>query len=140
MSRIWLYESGSADVVLTSVGRAEHILFRRPWRRIRLVGFFVFHRYGNAERDAPISIFPFLLDKIDERLDDEEHTSISVIHEGEWGRGVYHGGYVAWENVEGYGEPRHMRNVTRERVLALMEMAATGALSSLEAEQLEGGY
>ena len=104
------------------------------------MSFLVYDRHGNAERDPPISIFPSLLDELVVRLDDKEHTSISVIHESEWGLGVYHGGYVTWENVEGDGEPRHMRNVPREKVLALMEMAATGDLSSLEAEQWEAGY
>jgi len=104
------------------------------------MSFFVYHRCGDAERDPPTSIFPILLDELDVRLDDEEHTSISVIHESEWGLGVYHGGYVTWENVEGEGEPRHMRNVSREKLLVMMERVASGDLAELETEPWQAGY
>lgn len=104
------------------------------------MSFFVYHRYGDAERDPPTSTFPILLDELDVRLDDEEHTSISVIHESEWGLSVYHGGYVTWENVEGEGEPRHMGNVSREKLLLMMERVASGDLAELETEPWKAGY
>ena len=104
------------------------------------MSFFVYHRYGVAQRDPPASIFPLLLDELDVRLDDEEHTSVSVIHESEWGLGIYHGGYVTFENVEGEGEPRHMRNVPREKILVMMQKVASGNLVALEAEPWQDGY
>jgi hypothetical protein len=81
------------------------------------MSFFINHRFGGAERDLPASTFPLLLDELEVWLKDEKHTSISVIHESEWGLGIYYGGYVTFEHVEGDGEPRHMRNVPREKVL-----------------------
>jgi len=42
-------------------------------------------------------------DEIEERPHDEEHISVSVIKESEWGLGFYSGGYVTFENVEGDG-------------------------------------
>lgn len=104
------------------------------------MSFFVYHRYGDAQRDPPVSIFPLLLDELEVRLDDEEHTSISVIHESEWGLGVSHGGYVTFENVEGDGEPRHMRNVPREKLIVMMQQIASGDLAALEAEPWQDGY
>lgn len=61
------------------------------------MSFFINHRFGGTERDPPASIFPLLLDELEVRLEDEEHTSISVIHESEWGLGVYYGGYVIFD-------------------------------------------
>ena len=104
------------------------------------MSFFVYHRSGLSERDPPASIFPLLLDELDVRLEDEEHMSVSVIHESEWGLGVYHGGYITFEHVEGDGEPRHMRNVPREKLLVMMQRVASGDLAALEAEHWEDGY
>jgi len=104
------------------------------------MSFFINHRFGGAERDPPASTFPLLLDELEVRLEDEEHTSISVVHESEWGLGVYYGGYVTFEHVEGDGEPRHMRNVPREKVLDMMQKIASGDLPALEAEAWEDGY
>ena len=104
------------------------------------MSFFVYHRYGETQRDPPASVFPILLDELEVRLDDEEHTSVSVIHESEWGLGVYRGGYVSFENVEGDGEPRHMRDVPREKLLVLMQAIASGHLAALEAEPWQSGY
>ena len=81
-----------------------------------------------------------LLDELEVRLEDEEHTSVSVIHESEWALSVYHGGYVTFEHVEGDGEPRHMRNVPREKLLVMMQTMASGGLAALETEPWQEGY
>ncbi len=104
------------------------------------MSYFVYHRYGNSESEPPFSSFPLLLDELEERLDDEEHLSVSVIHETEWGLGIMRGGYVNFENVEGDGEPRHMNNVPRPKVLELMEAIARGDFETLEAEPWLAGY
>ena len=104
------------------------------------MSFFVYHRYGDVQRDPPVSILPLLLEELEVRLEDQEHMSVSVIHESEWGLGVYRDGYVTFENVEGEGEPRHMRNVPRERLLVLMQKVASGDLASLDAEPWQDGY
>ena len=104
------------------------------------MSFFVYHRSGACEREPPTSIFPLLLDELEENPDDEEHLSVSVIHESEWGLGFYRGGYVTFENVEGDGEPRHMREVSREKSIGLMTALSKGDLLVLEQERWEPGY
>lgn len=104
------------------------------------MSFFIYHRYGKAERDPPLSIFPALLDELEEQLDDEEHGSVSIIHESEWGLSVLRGGYVAFENVESDDQPRHMREVSREKLIGLMQDLALGHLGELEKEPWETGY
>lgn len=104
------------------------------------MSFFVYHRYGASESDPSPSVFPLLLDELEERLEDEEHTSVSVIHESEWGLGFYRGGYVTFENVEGEGEPRHMRRVSREKAIEMMRSLSNGDLAALEREPWEPGY
>lgn len=81
-----------------------------------------------------------LLDELEERLGDEEHVSVSVIHESEWGLGFYRGGYVTFENVEGDGEPRHKRGVSRENAIEMMIALSGGDLSALEHEPWQPGY
>lgn len=104
------------------------------------MSFLVYHRSGVSERDPPMSAFGQLLDELDEKPEDEEHTSISVIHESEWGLGCFRGGYVTYEHVEGEGQPRHMTDLSRERVLRLMQHVANGELTKLEEEPWRTGY
>jgi len=104
------------------------------------MSFFVYHRYGASESDPARSIFPILLDELEERLDDEEHTSVSVIHESEWGLGFYRDGYVTFEKVDGSGEPRHMHGVSRVKAIEMMQALSVGDLSSLEREPWQAGY
>ena len=98
------------------------------------MSFFVYHRSGACERDPGISTFGRLLDELEEHPEDEEHTSVSVIHETEWGLGCYRGGYVTFEHVEGEGEPRHMHDLSRDQMLLLMQRVANGELTELERE------
>ena len=104
------------------------------------MSFFVYHRSGVCERDPLISIFPTLLDELNERPDDAEHTSVSVIHESEWGLGFGRGGYVSFEHVEGEGEPRHMHDVSRAKLIEMMETLARGDLEAMEREAWLPGY
>jgi hypothetical protein len=104
------------------------------------MSFIIYHRLGSCERDPAPSIFTLLLDELDEAPEDEEHVSVSVVHESEWGLGCQRGGYVNYEHVEGDGEPRHMTNLSREKVLGLMQSVAAGELSKLEDEPWKAGY
>lgn len=104
------------------------------------MSFFVYHRNGVCERDPDPSLFPALLDELENRLRDEEHTSVSVIHESEWGLGFYRGGDVTFEHVEGEGEPRHMRGVSREKAIEAMRLLSIGDLAALEREPWQPGY
>lgn len=104
------------------------------------MSFFIYHRYGEAERDPSLSILPALLDELEKRLDDEEHGSVSVIHESEWGLSISRGGYVVFESVERDDDPRHMRGVPREKLIDLMCELALGHLGELEKEPWQSGY
>jgi hypothetical protein len=104
------------------------------------MSFFVYHRGGVCETDPPSSVFSRLVDEMEECPEDEEHASVSVIHESEWGLGYYGRGHVTYEHVEGDGEPRHMTGLSREKVLELMQGVAEGDLSRLEGEPWSPGY
>lgn len=106
----------------------------------RIVSFFVYHRYGASETDPPPSVFPRLLDELEDRLDDEEHTSVSVIHESEWGLSFSRGGYVTFEHVEGDGVPRHMHAVPREKAIEMMLALSRGDVEVLALEPWQDGY
>jgi len=49
-------------------------------------------------------------------------------------------GYVAFENVERDYGPRHMRDLSREKLIYLMQELALGNLGSLETEHWQSGY
>ncbi len=104
------------------------------------MSYFIYHRLGASERDPPSTIFPLLLDELEEDLDDEEHTSVSVIHETEWTLGFYGAGHVTYENVEEDDGPRHMRGVSREKAIELMQALANGELEAIETEPWQPGY
>jgi hypothetical protein len=132
--------SGTSAFHLEQPGGFRPIADVRSAALSRRMSFFVYHRCGESDRDPPQSIFQLLLDEVEERLEDEEHTSISVIHESEWGLGFYRGGYVTFENVEGDGEPRHMRGVSREKAIEMMIALSNGDLVALEHEPWQLGY
>jgi hypothetical protein len=71
--------------------------------------------------------------------EDEEHGSVSLTHESEWCLGAYPGGLLVWENLEG-DEPRHMNNVSRERMLELWIKLSRGELADIEREPWRPGY
>ena len=104
------------------------------------MSFFVYHRYGASERDPPRSVFPALLDELEEHLDDREHTSVSVVHESEWALGIGRGGHVTFEHVESAGESRHMSGLSRSKVIELMESLSAGDLAALERNPWKPGY
>ena len=104
------------------------------------MSFFVHHRYGASESNPPLESFSALLDELEERLEDEEHTSVSLIHESEWALGISRGGYVSFENVESDDQPRHMDGVPREKIIELMQTLARGDLEALEREPWQQGY
>jgi len=102
--------------------------------------FFVYHRYGACESEPPLSSLPTLLDELDDRPEDEEHISVSLVHESEWSLGIHRGGYVCFENVESDDEPRHMTGLSREKILELLQALSKGDVASLDTEAWERGY
>jgi hypothetical protein len=70
---------------------------------------------------------------------DEEHPSVALTHETEWCLGYYRGRLLIWENLEG-NSPRHMRDVSPDRVLELWLALSRGDLERIEAEPWQRGY
>lgn len=102
------------------------------------MSYHVTHRMGNMTPE-PQGSFADLLAELDAGPQDDEHASVSVTHESEWSLGAYRGGYIVYENLE-EGEPRHMRDVPPEKIIALWQRLAEGDLEALENEAWLPGY
>lgn len=99
--------------------------------------FHITHRYGECETDPSVESFGALYDELS--VDDEEHPDVSVQHETAWSLSAFAGGLLVWENVEA-GVPRYMRSVSRDNVLRLWRLLATGDISAIDEEPWLDGY
>lgn len=102
------------------------------------MAFHVSTRWGGNETNPSVERMREVLNELD--AEDLEHQSVSLGHESEWYLGAYPCGLLVWENVESDDRPRHMNNVSRERVLALWQKLAEGRLDEIEAEPWLPGY
>lgn len=103
----------------------------------RPLAFHIYHRYGASDSDPPLDSFDALYDEL--AAEDGEHPEVSVGHESEWSLSAFAGGLLVWENVED-GEPRHMRDVSRETIIRLWRLLAAGDLEAIQAEPWLHGY
>jgi hypothetical protein len=101
------------------------------------MSFHVTTRWGGDEHEPTSDRMHEVLTQLD--ANDREHQSVSLTHESEWCLGVYPGGLLVWENLE-YGEPRHLNNVSRERVLELWLLLADGKTSEIDHQPWLPGY
>jgi hypothetical protein len=101
------------------------------------MAFHVTSRWGGDESKASTDRMSEILAELDSV--DDEHCSVSLTHESEWCLGAYPGGLLVWENLED-GDPRHMNNVSRERVLDLWMQLSEGNVEAIEAEAWLPGY
>lgn len=101
------------------------------------MAFHVTTRWGSDERDVPVERMREVLAQLD--ADDPEHPEVSLTHESEWSLGAYPGGLLIWEHLED-GNPRHMRGVTRDRVLELWIKLAEGRIQEVNGELWSPGY
>ena len=99
--------------------------------------FVMTHRTGRMERSEDLSAIDRLLGELDSI--DTEHPDIALSYDGEWSLSVFADGTVVWENVE-EGEPRHMREVTKDRAAVLLRAVASGRQSDIEDEAWLPGY
>lgn len=99
--------------------------------------FQVSPRWGDDEAEPTVERMREVLAELD--AEDFEHPFVSVTHESEWCLSAYPFGLLVWENLED-GVPRHMNEVSRERVLALWRKLAEGRLEEIEAEPWLPGY
>jgi hypothetical protein len=71
---------------------------------------------------------------------DDEHPDTWLISDSGWTLTADQDGRVVLENDESEGPARHMRGVTRERVLDLWRRLAAGMLEEIEREPWQPGY
>ncbi len=102
------------------------------------VTYFVSTRWGGDERDVTIERMREILSELD--AVDIEHPNVALTHETEWALGVYSKGLVIWENVERDNEPRHMNEVSRDRVLDLWIKLSAGKITEIDTEPWLPGY
>jgi hypothetical protein len=101
------------------------------------MAFHITHSDGSMGSCPPLSVLPSLLDEL--LLADDEHGNIALTHESEWCISVSPSGHVLFENLE-QGEPRHLRQASREKILDLWARLARGDIESLETEAWVPGY
>ena len=101
------------------------------------MSFHITHRDGWMEANPPLAKFTELLEEL--LYEDEEHPDVAVTGEGEWCLSVFFGYRVIWENLE-TSSPKHMGNVSREKILDLWEKLAHGDIDSIEKEDWLKGY
>jgi hypothetical protein len=102
------------------------------------MAFHIYHRSGECEANPDVVCFDALYDEL--ATADDEHPDVSVEHESGWSLGAGSSGRLVWENVENDDPPRHMRSVTRSRVLELWGKLADGNLDAIESEAWQDGY
>ena len=103
------------------------------------MSFFISHIWDDDERDPPLEKLEQLYAEKDDG--DIEHFGVSVIHETEWCLTLHPNSDLVWENLEDGHNPRHMKDVPRDKVLDLWRNLAQGNFARIESEPwLEGYY
>ena len=98
-------------------------------------------RWGGDEPDPPVERLRTLLQELDTQIEDIEHPDVSLTHETEWCLSAFPSGLLVWENLEaGDANPRHMKGVPRDKVLALWLKLAGGDIAAVEAQPWLPGY
>lgn len=97
------------------------------------------HRNGAMDNNPPIESLVELLSELD--VDDDEHPDVSVTSESGWVLSAFQSGLLTWENEEDETiKPRHMKNVSRVKVLELWTKLADGKIEEINNEFREEGY
>lgn len=94
-------------------------------------------RWGARDANPSVEQMREALVELD--VEDVEHPDVTLTHESGWCLGAYPSGLLVWENLES-GEPRHMRDVSRGRVLELWQRLSRGDLAAIESEPWKAGY
>jgi hypothetical protein len=102
------------------------------------MSYHVNRRWGDSDDDPPVERMREALAELD--VQDIEHPDVALIHESGWCLGAYPSGLLIWEDLSAEGSPRHMRDVSRERVLELWQKLAKGDILAVDAEPWKPGY
>lgn len=101
--------------------------------------FSVTDRWGGTDDGPTVERMKEILAQLAE--DDLEHPDAWLSMEDGWTLSADQEGLVVWHNVErGVAEPRHMRGVTRERMLELWLLVAQGRTNEIDALPWQPGY
>src|SRR5687767_15519193 len=102
------------------------------------MSYHVTRRWGASFDDPPVERMRHALAELD--VEDIEHPDVALTHESGWCLGAYPRGLLIWEDLSAVGAPRHMRDVSRERVLELWQKLAKGDIAAVDAEPWKPGY
>jgi hypothetical protein len=103
------------------------------------MSYFANNRWGASVREPTRDRMREILAELD--LEDDEHPDASLSHETGWSLSAFGSGLVIWENIESSDEKaRHMRGVSRDRVLELWLRLAEGEITAIEREPWLPGY
>src|SRR6266576_3090300 len=100
------------------------------------MSYHVNRRWGETDDTPSVQQMRDALAELD--IEDVEHPDVALIHESGWCLGAFPSGLLIWEHLEG-NEPRHMRGMSRERVLELWQMLARGEFAAIDTEPWESG-
>ncbi|MGF1733619.1 hypothetical protein [Photobacterium kasasachensis] len=102
------------------------------------MSYWVNHLMGNSDIEYPLEFLSSLYSELSDTND--EHADVSLTHDTEWCISAFASGLVIWENVSGQGEPKHMKNISKEKLLSLWHELAVGNISKIEQEPWLLGY
>lgn len=102
------------------------------------VSYWVNHLMGNTDVEYPFSSLSDLYSELSQA--DQEHIDVSLTHESDWCLSAFSSGLLVWENVGGEGEPQHMINVPKEKILELWSLLASGSIEAINQENWQPGY
>ena len=95
-------------------------------------------RWGGSESGVSLARMAEVLSELD--AIDSEHPDVSLTHESEWCLSAFPSGLVIWENVEDASDPRHMQNVSRQKMLDLWVKLSSGQIETINKESWLPGY
>jgi hypothetical protein len=101
------------------------------------MSYHVSRRWGGSDKNATIEQMREALAEL--AVEDVEHPDVALTHESGWCLEAFPSGLLVWENLE-TGEPRHMRDISRDRVLELWQRLAVGDFAAIEIEPWKPGY
>lgn len=101
--------------------------------------FSITHVLGSMERNPSAEKLASLVAELDTA--DDEHPDVALSLEDGWSLSVFRNGNVILGNLEDDDEePVHLRSVSRQRVLVLMNRFAFEGIEAVGGEPWESGY
>ena len=101
------------------------------------MSYHVQRRWGDSDDDPSVEKMGEALAELE--VEDIEHPDVALIQKSGWCLGAYPSGLLVWEHLNS-GEPRHMRGVSRDRVLEMWQWLSRGDLAKVDGEDWKPGY